>query len=160
MKILVDTCEQDPLPFTRPIKMVRFGPPDTGDYSVEGLEKLLRVERKKPGELWGCIGSKRDHFKDQLRRMKAFRYRILLVEGALSDLIPAKPCQSRLSWDVMCKNLFEWTTACSVPIWFLGPRCPATCLAFENLLVSIHRAHTQEYYYAEQWASLWRPSTV
>lgn len=140
-----------------PIKIVRFAPPDTGDISLEGMEKVLRIERKKPAELWGCVGSKRDHFKDQLRRMKAFRYRILLVEGSLADFHVAKPPPSRMSWDYACRNLFEWTVACGVPIWFLGPRSPETCQALENFLVAMHSAHTRQYYHNEMWSQLWRP---
>jgi len=156
MKILVDSLEQQPLDFIHPVRQVRFSPPDTGDYSIEGLVDKLRVERKKPEELWGCCGHRRDHFRDQLKRLQKFPYRLLIVEGSVSDLAHVKPSgQSRMTWPQVCSHLMRWTAEFGVPVWFLGPRSPETCLLFENLLIALHEHYTRLCSLPTRWRPLW-----
>jgi len=60
---------------------------ETGDYTIKGMEELLAIERKASwAELAGNIGTrpKRENFIAELRRMRKFPYRILVVE----DIIP------------------------------------------------------------------------
>jgi len=59
----------------------------TGDYAIQGLEKFLCVERKSLPDLVACCCSKqRDRFEAELMRMKAYRYKYLLVEATLNDI--------------------------------------------------------------------------
>ena len=161
MKILVDSLEQQPLSFIHPVRQVRFSPPDTGDYSLEGLVDKLRIERKKPEELWSCCGSRRDFFRDQLKRLGKFPYRLLVIEGSVSDLASVHPPgKSRMTWPLVCSHLMRWTAEFGVPVWFLGPRSPETCQLFENLLVALHEHYIRLCSFPSKWSSLWLDHTA
>jgi ERCC4-type nuclease len=58
---------------------------NTGDYSVEGFENLLCIERKKTvSELVNNISEKR--FKDVLQRMSTYKYKFIVLEFDLTDI--------------------------------------------------------------------------
>src|SRR5210317_278925 len=61
---------------------------DTGDYSVEGLEDKVCVERKASVvELANNVGVSRRRFDAEIERMKEFPHRFLILEFSLTDLM-------------------------------------------------------------------------
>jgi ERCC4-type nuclease len=81
--IIVDTREQQPWEFGLHVTAKRKL--DTGDYSIEGLENLLCIERKKSvAEIANNISEKR--FKDVLERMSVMTYPFMLFEFDLEDV--------------------------------------------------------------------------
>lgn len=76
--IIVDSREQCPLVFT---VSSETGTLETGDYSVIGLTHLITVERKSLANLLACAGRERDRFKRELQRLRAYRFRLLVVES-------------------------------------------------------------------------------
>ena len=78
--IVIDTREQDPLPFARLAS--ERGTLQTGDYSAKGLEELFAVERKTVPDLVACcMGENRDRFFRELHRLRGYRFKRLLVIG-------------------------------------------------------------------------------
>jgi len=59
---------------------------DTGDYSIEGYEDLIMVERKTIPDLWGSLGQWRERFMKEMDRALEFPVRYLIIEGTLSDI--------------------------------------------------------------------------
>lgn len=58
---------------------------DTGDYSIEGYENILCIERKKTvSELVNNMSEKR--FKDVLARMGTYKYKFIILEFDLTDI--------------------------------------------------------------------------
>lgn len=157
MKILVDCAEKEPLSFEHPVRHVKFPPPeDTGDYSIEGMEQLLRIERKKMPELWSCVGSRQDHFRSQLERMRRFRYPVLLIEGTPVELARSKPPNSRMSWEQVSYRTMAWTMEFGVPVWFMGQRSRESCRMIEDLMVAAHQHHLKTRHWRERWEKLWK----
>jgi len=61
---------------------------DTGDYSIEGLEDRLCIERKASVvELAGNVGHDRQRFLNEIERMKEFPHKYIILEFSLSDLM-------------------------------------------------------------------------
>jgi len=61
---------------------------DTGDYSIEGLEDKLCIERKASVvEFANNIGHDQVRFLKEIDRMKEFPYRFLVFEFSLSNLM-------------------------------------------------------------------------
>jgi hypothetical protein len=61
---------------------------DTGDYSLEGFENLICIERKKsPSELAINIGKDSVRFNKELERMKDYKYAYILCEFSLGEAI-------------------------------------------------------------------------
>lgn len=82
--ILIDTREQQPWEF--PEFAVANRKLDTGDYSIEGLEKIFTIERKRSvSEIAGNITEKR--FTNELERMVEFRHKFILMEFTLNSLL-------------------------------------------------------------------------
>jgi|TARA_B100000085_G_scaffold285459_1_gene321541 ERCC4-type nuclease len=61
---------------------------DTGDYSVEGLEDKVCIERKASVvELANNVGVSRRRFDAEIERMKEFPHRFLILEFSLTNLM-------------------------------------------------------------------------
>ena len=84
---IADTREQQPLEFDSPyIDSVVVKKLDTGDYSIVGLEDMLCIERKNGiAEFYRNITQER--FENELERMRAFKYRFLVLECSLSEVM-------------------------------------------------------------------------
>lgn len=83
--IVVDSREQEPLPFTR-LQSVTLGL-NSGDYSILGLEHVFAVERKSIADLVGTLTSGRDRFERELHRLRGYPFRRWLIVGDRDDVI-------------------------------------------------------------------------
>jgi ERCC4-type nuclease len=84
--IIIDTREQDPLPFSR--LKTQVGTLIAGDYSIVGLERLFAVERKSIPDLVGCcIGQNRERLERELHRLRGFSFKRLLVVGSEAQIL-------------------------------------------------------------------------
>lgn len=82
--IIVDTREQTPWEFenyaTANKKL------DTGDYSIEGLQDIFAIERKRTvSEIANNITEPR--FKDVLDRLEKFKHKFILLEFTLNNVM-------------------------------------------------------------------------
>ena len=102
---VIDTREQLPLDLA-PLATAT-ATLDTGDYSLRGLEGLVRVERKSLPDLVSCVGPERERFSRELVRLRGFPHRLLVVEatweniedhGYRSKTTPASVIGSLLAW--------------------------------------------------------------
>lgn len=88
--VLVDTREQQPfaLAANHPnwIGGEQRATLKTGDYTVEGMEGLLALERKNLADLVACIVTYRRRFLAGCERLAAFRWKAILVEASYEDL--------------------------------------------------------------------------
>lgn len=83
--ILVDTREQTPLDlsaFPNWIGGVRTATLQTGDYTVEGFEDLICVERKTLNDLVATLMHHRARFIREMERLAAFPQRAIFVEAS------------------------------------------------------------------------------
>lgn len=79
--VIIDTREQQPWGFhtCELINDVIHRKLDTGDYSIEGLENIICIERKKSvSEIATNITTAR--FEKELIRMSKFKYKFLILE--------------------------------------------------------------------------------
>ena len=88
--VLVDTREQYPLPLfeNHPnwIAGERRVALKTGDYTVEGMETILCLERESLADLVACTVSNRRRFLDACRRLARFPWKAILIEATLEDI--------------------------------------------------------------------------
>jgi len=88
--VLVDTREQTPLPLyaNHPnwIGGERRVTLKTGDYTVEGMESLLSLERKNLADVVACTVAHRERFIAACGRLARFRWKAILVEATLEDI--------------------------------------------------------------------------
>lgn len=88
--VLVDTREQQPFPLwtnhSNWIGGERRATLKTGDYTVEGMERLLALERKNLTDLVACTVTYRERFLASCERLARFRWRAILVEASYEDI--------------------------------------------------------------------------
>ena len=125
--IIIDSREQNPLDF--PTLPATVGTLDTGDYSIVGLTHLVAVERKSIDDLLACIGRERERFKRELQRLRAYRFRLLVVEADAADLDAGlsggAPWRSTLKAAHVVGSLAAWTAQYGLPIWLAGDHAGA-----------------------------------
>lgn len=141
--IIVDTREQQPWVFDNYV--VANKKLDTGDYSVEGLEHLLAVERKKSiSEFANNITESR--FKDVVERLSNIKYAFLLLEFDLQDVLiyPVGSTVPRRLWDkikispsFIMKHLLELQIHHNIKVIFCGDASNAEKMA-ESILRKVH----------------------
>ena len=87
--MLVDTREKYPFDFSR-FKNWIAGEKRTalkaGDYSVEGMESLLVLERKTLTDLITTVIQQRERFFKLCEKMTKYRWRALLIEATYEDI--------------------------------------------------------------------------
>jgi len=87
--VLVDTREKHPFDLSR-FRNWFAGEKQqalkAGDYSVEGMEKLLVLERKTLTDLITTLIQRRTRFFKLCEKMTRFRWRALLIEAGYEDV--------------------------------------------------------------------------
>jgi hypothetical protein len=87
--VLVDTREQTPLSFSRFPNWIageKKRALRVGDYSVEGMEHLLIIERKSLTDLITTLMQQRSRFFEVCEKLTKYRWRALLVEASYEDV--------------------------------------------------------------------------
>lgn len=101
--VIQDTREKAPLRFqSKAIRDVSVQVLKTGDYTIEGLEETLCIERKMGvAELAKNATEKR--FKDVVERMKTYRFRYILIECSLDEVMnfPVGSSIPRARWKTL-----------------------------------------------------------
>ena len=111
--ILIDTREQTPLVFRNLPSKVASLP--TGDYSVAGLESLISIERKSLPDLCAVVGRERPRFLAELQRLRAYRFRCLLVEATATDLLRGG-WRSKVTPAAVAGSLMAWQAQYGLPV--------------------------------------------
>lgn len=86
---IVDTREQLPLSFARFPNWIAGERRDTvpvGDYTVEGMEDLLALERKSLEDLVGTLTHSRERFIRMCEKLACLKYKAILVECTYEDV--------------------------------------------------------------------------
>jgi DNA excision repair protein ERCC-4 len=92
-RIVVDTREQQPYTFKglstggKPIAVpLHRGVLHSGDYSIQGFEGRVAVERKSLSDLYSTLGQRRKQFEAEHRRLQAFEFAAVVVEASWSQI--------------------------------------------------------------------------
>lgn len=125
---------------------------DTGDYTIEGLEDILCVERKaSPEEIALNFGKNKTTFLKEVERMQSFKYKIMLLEFSVEDVLgfpqnssmPIKAKEaSKITGKYLLKFLLELQIKYNVSILFCGDKHNAflvLCSIFKRINEAEHR---------------------
>ena len=142
--ILIDTREQLPLEF--PGFLTSSATLATGDYSCVcdsvDLRGVVAIERKSVSDLLGCIGQQRERFERELSRLSEIRFRAIVIEGTLADVITATAGR-QLTPNQVTGSVLAWVFKYGVPVIFAGNRALAS-MAVVTLLRHAARYHLAE----------------
>lgn len=146
MKVIVDTREQTPFHFTSSkIDEVINRKLDTGDYSIEGLEDKLCIERKHTvNEFYGNVT--KDRFWREMERMKDYKYRFMVFEFGVtdiemfphgSDLPKSVIAKMKISSAYLMKCIARIQTEYDIHVLFAGNVDNAVCLT-TNIMKAVY----------------------
>lgn len=144
MRIIQDTREKYPWNFGfHKVEVIRQKL-DTGDYSIEGYENQICIERKRTtGEIAVNLGKKAKQFEAELKRMADFRFAFIICEFNLEDInifphnsgIPKNQWPFlRISPQFLNSRLNRWSETYGVEIVYCGNTVNA-----ENIAISLLR---------------------
>jgi len=119
IKIIIDSREQSPWVFTGHELIVDTLP--TGDYSIQGLEDLICIERKELSDFISCCASGRDRFKRELKRMQAYKVRCVIIEGSMTDILTHN-YRSKIKPQCILGSLASWQARYNIPFILAGNR--------------------------------------
>lgn len=95
--VLVDTREQQPYSLRQLhpnwIGDLKYASLKTGDYSIEGMEHLLALERKSMIDAIQSTISRRELFIRTCERLAAFRWKAILIEATYEQMKSFYPHQ-------------------------------------------------------------------
>jgi hypothetical protein len=141
--IIVDTREQQPWSFEHHVTAHRKL--DTGDYSIEGLESIVAIERKKSvNEIANNIVESR--FKDVISRLSQIKYPFILMEFDINHILnyPIGSNLPKKMWDkvkispaFLMKNILDWQIKHNIKALFCGSPSDAEQTA-QYILKKIH----------------------
>lgn len=133
MKVIVDTREKQPWTF-KGIKGVErcSGKLKTGDYSVEGLEERVTIERKSLDDWVGTVLRERKRFYRELERMRAFDFRCVIIEAGVREIMTGR-YRSQADPNAVLAFVAEVAVGQSVPVYLGGTRAESQILAAELL---------------------------
>jgi ERCC4-type nuclease len=144
---LVDSREQAPWQFSGVVIEKRLwlikrkvAGLKTGDYSIEGFEDRLVIERKSGSDLVGSITAGNARFRREHERMKAIvdagGFACVIIEDSLSRLCDELDSDAgrKVTGDVIIGATASWPMKYSCPWFWAGDRRHAELLAFRVML--------------------------
>jgi len=141
--IVIDTREQTPWEFLPEKKPGKYGIDgaivakiDAGDYTIQGLENILRIERKAGfSELFNNLSSKseRERLDRSFERMQDVKYKYMIIESSInSDVFTLSVPQFKnygFTVKALMKYLLEIQMKYGVQIIFAGDAPAAKSIA-------------------------------
>lgn len=111
----------------------KYGHLKTGDYSIEGMENLICIERKSKEDLFGTLASGRERFEREHERMQEFEFAAVVIECSLSDALLDPPVWSMLKTESVMGYATAWPMRYCIPWVWAGNRATAEVYTFKQL---------------------------
>mgnify|MGYP000856649553 CR=1 FL=1 len=140
ISIIVDTREQVPYAFGSR-QVVRQALP-AGDYSVEGFESLIAVERKTLEDFVHSVIRDRERFKKELLKLADYLHPCIVVEASLPDVLLSRYPSGAHPNSVFGATVSICVDYC-VPVFFCGDRQAARRFTEEFLVRAVMQQLSQ-----------------
>jgi ERCC4-type nuclease len=117
--VIVDSREQAPFTFTglhgdakekhRPliVPLLRKAL-KSGDYSVDGYEDRVAIERKSLADLFSTLGQNRERFVAELERLNELDFAAVVIEAPVSMIVGQPPPHSQLRPKTVIRSIIAW----------------------------------------------------
>lgn len=95
----------------------------SGDYSIEGLEHEIAVERKSLADLFGTLGSGRERFSRELERLSKMNHAAVVIEASWHEILNPRSngVQSELNPKTIFRSVVAWSQEFPTIHWW--PMC-------------------------------------
>ena len=133
--IIIDSREQRPYSFSNRVTHLIQALP-AGDYSLQGFEDKVAIERKSLDDLVNTVVHERERFERELVILKDYRYAWIVVEGSW-EMIVNENYRSRVTPQSLIGIVTSLMTD-YIPVVFAGNRVLAAMVT-ESLLLRAHK---------------------
>lgn len=134
--IVIDTREQEPYSFdSRLVAAVRRALP-AGDYSVEGMEERVAVERKSLDDFVSTVIHARRRFRAELQKLAGYRAVCVVVEASVADVLLQR-YRGEAHPNAVVGSALSIVLDFGVPVFFCGNR-QAACQFVQAYLLAAH----------------------
>ena len=154
MRIIQDTREKYPWTFSfyDDVEVIKKKL-DTGDYSIEGFEDQICIERKRStGEISLNLGQKDKQFEAELKRMASFRFAFIICEFTIENVneFPVNSTIPERNWKYLkmspkfiMSRLNKWSETYGVEVIYCGNAANAEDTAISLLRESYNVIKTE-----------------
>ncbi len=96
----------------------------TGDYTIQGLETRIAVERKTLNDLYASTSpdGHRPAFLQQCERLATFEYKLLIIEASLDEILTGHEQHSDYHPNAVLGTLEALAARWAIHPWFAGSR--------------------------------------
>lgn len=105
----------------------------TGDYTIEGHQSRITIERKSAEDAYGTFGGGRERFERELERMAAMEYACVVIESDWTDLLLTPPKRSKLHPKTISRSIIAWSQRYGVHFFALPGRMTAEKFSYRIL---------------------------
>lgn len=153
--VLIDGREKAPYSFTglladanknnRPLEIAtKWAHLKTGDYSIEGMQNLVCVERKSLEDLYGSVGQHRERFEAEHQRMACLAFACVIVEADWNTILHPPPLVSRMVPRAVFATALAWQMRYGVPWMAMPDRRAAEITTFRVLEMFFRQQQRQK----------------
>jgi ERCC4-type nuclease len=103
-----------------------------GDYSMEGFEDQIIIERKSKEDLYNSV-ARRGNFVGRLARMARYPYAAVVVEADWGEVLTSPPKYSQLLPKSLFRTIMAWDVRYPVKWWFVPGRDAGEATTFRLL---------------------------
>lgn len=133
MRIVIDTREQEPYSFIAPVIRHKL---DAGDYSVEGFETRVAVERKSLPDFVNTVIRQRRRFHAELIRLRGYDAACVVVECVFRDIVDGK-YRADVHPNALLGAIASIILDFNIPVFFCSDR-QASCRFTEEYLLQFY----------------------
>jgi ERCC4-type nuclease len=132
--IVCDSREQTPWSFAADVAITVTRALPAGDYSLDGHEWTVAIERKSLDDFVGSIIHDWIRFRAELRRLASFEHAVIVVEANAGDVL-TRQYRSEVHPNSVIGRAMAIHADYGVPFLFWGARPVARLLAERQLLL-------------------------
>ena len=153
--VVIDTREQRPWSFADitiahrnrqvpiEIPVVRQGLA-TGDYSIQGREDVLSIERKSIDDLLKTLTRCRKRFERELTRMQKLTYSAVVVEAEWAEVMDECRQRGKPSPQSIDSTILSFTDKYPATHWFFRPGRWSAAKTAYKIMQMVDRHHPEE----------------
>lgn len=80
----------------------------SGDYSIQGYENRIAIERKSLSDFFSTLGQDRERFERELVRLNQLEFAAVVVEAEWKTILNKPPKQSKLRPKTVYRSVLAW----------------------------------------------------
>ena len=132
LRIVFDSREQCPFRFEGFNAVVEVAGLEAGDYSLQGFERRVAIERKSLPDLVACLGVERERFARELSRLRGYDCAAVVVEASADDL-RAGHFRAKLNPEAAWQSVLAFAQRYRIPFFWSDSRADAEETTFHLL---------------------------